>query len=180
MTKREFDEWLVSHGLVTEGDRPYFHVPTPGTADWTHFVQKRNQRRDQINAASSVGEHGEPPYRIDIDGKERLRVQLLTGMVLVTHRDAAEAIKSLAGSKLKDAAKYTEFFRQHQHELPPEVRYTLDHQHSLISMAAGTVADAMNRALAELQKTYESTVVLLESRKQAALPAPNVEEVIES
>lgn len=162
LLKSQFDNWLVMTGETPE----FSKVPSCGSGvEWTAWVQLRNSLRGMLNNAASVAAHGEPPYVINKHPVDHAfwRVQLLTGMVAVTFKDASKSMLSLAKSKHKDIAKMFDTLGPHTDQLPLEQRIMLSSQKKMFTKAAIRVARDMNELLADIEETLVDTQKMIAS-----------------
>lgn len=184
--KKTFDKFLITQGFTD-----YKKLPKLGSAEWNHFVSKRNKVRSELNSAAKIGQHGHPPFRIDATlkgkksddldvrvkarslDKDSLRVQLLIGMVMVTHSDAIETIKTLAKSKCKDVDKMTTFFAEHLNELPPEIHMGLVSSDANFAMVSSVIINAVDQYVKAQRHAYAlAQKVLAERANTKILPTP--------
>jgi hypothetical protein len=152
--KKVFDHWLHGRGFV---DGNFLRVPSPDDRiPWNAWVVERNGKRTCLNNAARIGQHGQPPYRIDNDKGDpaHYHVRLLSGMVLCTYDNAVDMVKSLILNKDASIGKMFTMLQPDIDALPLEQRVMLSVQKKQFSRTAARIALALEQLQADVAESF--------------------------
>jgi hypothetical protein len=148
LARTDIDEWLDISALTSMTNKP-----AKGDVEWDTWVKERNMIRKEMNQASSIGVHGEPPFRVDYVGGAYV-VRFLSNMAIITATEAAAKLKSLANSKNKELERMSNFIHENVDLLPVEVKAEALLQSNQFKKAARMVAYVMQDYIDNTKETY--------------------------
>jgi hypothetical protein len=157
ITIKEFDDWLIQNQIVDDPE-----TDNPKSAEWIQFVSKRNKVRLEMNAAASMGKHGEPPFSVDTSRAHRKKyiVRCLYSMAVISPRELAQHVLSLVETKYK-RYKYMSEFLETREDLPPYLRMQVKTHKRMFNSAMATSRVALAEYIEAVVEDYEEAVKLL-------------------
>jgi hypothetical protein len=149
LTRSEFDKWLEFSGFGSENK-----IPQTGTPEWSLWVNTRNKVRGEMNVAASIGEHGEPPYRLDVDKDDRSTyiLRTLNSMLRVTHKEVIAGLQSILTNKKEHLGTWIYSLQDRIVNSNDQVLKNLvAQQTSVFDLIAENTVDSLNKYLKYLQ-----------------------------
>jgi hypothetical protein len=155
ITRRSFDEWCVSNGLMSA----CVDDVESGSELRDGLVHKRNQWRRAMNRSSMFALHGWPAYEIVADGDSYI-VRLLEPLLDALPGEVAEKLGSLFYNKIKLVNRLGEEMATDT-RLPPDIRVRFATNQRIFQMTAETCAFQIQRYLTEFSKDYRRSQTFL-------------------
>lgn len=167
-----FDNFVIKEGFCS-----YSKLPTKGTPEWVQFRHESNTARYELNSASEIGLHGEPPFRIDNE-RGILRVRMLAGIVKVTHTMIAKQIKSLLKNKDKQFTHMWDYLEDNKEALSPYVQGLMGQQEQMFAMTISNATHALSLYINNVEKTYAKAKDAIDAKALEHKPEESPEDFL--
>ena len=156
ITRKQFAEFLLNNNFLP---RKWKELPEVDDSDkWRNMLYHCNKIRAEMNNASRLGLHGEPPFEAKANRVTGdITVRNLQRMAMVTYSEVGNAIETYLNNKFKDQATRHHYYMQPEilSQLPAVLQGRIGSAEGYLRMAISNATHGLHQYLEEANDMLE-------------------------